>query len=136
MEELAGKLRFAEQPEPLGYGHAVWCAREFVAEQPFLLLLGDHVYVSKQDRRCARQLIDLAESEGCSVSAVHSTREHLIHQYGTIGGRRTQNHPEVYSIDEIIEKPNPTTAELRLQVPGLPCQRHYLCFFGMHVLTP
>jgi UTP--glucose-1-phosphate uridylyltransferase len=135
MEELVGRLSFAEQAEPLGYGHAVWCARDFVAGQPFLLLLGDHVYVSKQERRCARQLIDLAEAEGCSVSAVQATREHLIHQYGTIGGRRNHDHHEVYSIDEIIEKPNPTIAELRLHVPGLRAG-HYLCFFGMHVLTP
>ena len=135
MDELAARLSFAEQAEPLGYGHAVWSAREFVAGQPFLLLLGDHLYVSKEGRRCARQLIDLAEAEGCAVSAVQSTREHLIHQYGTISGRRMHDHPEVYAIDEIIEKPNPTVAELRLQVPGLRAG-HYLCFFGMHVLTP
>jgi len=135
MDELARKLRFAVQKEPLGYGHAVWCARDFVADQPFLLLLGDHVYVSRQEHRCARQLIDLAEKEGCSVSAVQATREHLIHQYGTISGRRNHEHPDVYSIDEIIEKPNPTIAELRLQIPGLRAG-HYLCFFGMHVLTP
>ncbi len=135
MDDLLARLRFAEQAEPLGYGHAVWCAREFVAGQPFLLLLGDHVYVSKQDRRCARQLIDLAEAEGCSVSAVQATREHLIHQYGTVSGRRDHERPEVYAIDEVIEKPNPTIAELRLQIPGLRAG-HYLCFFGMHVLTP
>jgi UTP--glucose-1-phosphate uridylyltransferase len=135
MEELASKLRFAEQAEPLGYGHAVWSARDFVDGQPFLLLLGDHVYVSKQERRCAKQLIDLAEAEGCAVSAVQATREHLIHQYGTISGRRNHDHPDVYAIDEIIEKPNPTIAELRLLIPGLRAG-HYLCFFGMHVLTP
>jgi UTP--glucose-1-phosphate uridylyltransferase len=135
MDELAARLKFAEQDEPLGYGHAVWCAREFVAGQPFLLLLGDHLYVSRQERRCARQLIDLAVAEGCAVSAVQSTREHLIHQYGTISGRRMQDRPDVYAIDEIIEKPNPTIAELRLQIPGLRAG-HYLCFFGMHVLTP
>lgn len=135
MDDLLARLRFAEQAEPLGYGHAVWSARDFVAGQPFLLLLGDHVYVSKQERRCARQLIDLAEAEGCSVSAVQSTREHLIHQYGTVSGRRDHERPEVYAIDEVIEKPNPTIAELRLQIPGLRAG-HYLCFFGMHVLTP
>ncbi|WP_435021344.1 UTP--glucose-1-phosphate uridylyltransferase [Tundrisphaera sp. TA3] len=133
--ELAQRLRFAVQDEPLGYGHAVWCARDFVAGQPCLLLLGDHLYISGEARRCARQLIDLAEAEGCAVSAVQATREHLIHQYGTIQGRRLHDRPDVYAIDEIIEKPNPTLAELRLQVPGLRAG-HYLCFFGMHVLTP
>jgi UTP--glucose-1-phosphate uridylyltransferase len=66
---------------------------------------------------------------------VQATREHLIHQYGTVAGRRLPEHPEVYVIDEIIEKPNPTLAELRLQVSGLRAG-HYLCFFGMHVLSP
>ena len=135
LDQLSGRLRFAEQAEPLGYGHAVWCARDFVGGESFLLLLSDHLYISKQDRRCARQLIELAEAERCAVSAVQATREHLIHQYGTIGGRRSHDHPEVYEIDEILEKPNPTLAELRLQIPGLRAG-HFLCFFGMHVLTP
>ena len=133
--ELGQRLRFAVQEEPLGYGHAVWCARDFVAGQPCLLLLGDHLYISKEQRGCARQLIDLAEAEGCAVSAVQATREHLIHQYGTIQGKRRHDRPEVYAIEEVLEKPNPTVAELRLQVPGLRAG-HYLCFFGMHVLTP
>jgi UTP--glucose-1-phosphate uridylyltransferase len=135
LAELEERLQFAVQPEPEGYGHAVWCARSFVADAPFLLLLGDHLYISSEERRCARQLIDLALAEGCAVSAVQATREHLIHQYGTLAGRRLPEHPEIYSIDEIVEKPNPTLAELRLQVPGLRAG-HYLCFFGMHLLTP
>ena len=133
--ELEQRLRFAVQAEPDGYGHAVWCAREFVGGEPFLLLLGDHLYISSEPRRCARQLLDLAEAEECAVSAVQATREHLIHQYGTLTGKRLPDRPDVYAIDEIIEKPNPTLAELRLQVPGLRAG-HYLCFFGMHVLTP
>lgn len=135
LAELEQRLRFCEQPEPRGYGHAVWCARWFVGDDPFLLLLDDHVYLSAEPRRCARQLIELAVAESCPVSAVQATREHLIHQYGTLTGRRLAQRPEVYIIDEVIEKPNPTLAELRLQVPGLRAG-HYLCFFGMHVLTP
>jgi UTP--glucose-1-phosphate uridylyltransferase len=106
-----------------------------VKKDPFLLLLSDHLYISSESRRCARQLIELAIAENCAVSAVQATREHLIHQYGTLTGRRLAQHPEVYAIDEIVEKPNPTLAELRLGVPGLRAG-HYLCFFGMHVLTP
>jgi UTP--glucose-1-phosphate uridylyltransferase len=133
--EMESRLVFAEQAEPLGYGHAVHCAKDFVRDQPFLLLLSDHVYVSGESRRCAKQLIELAEAEGCAVSAVQATREHLIGQYGTLAGRRLQDRPDVYAIDTIIEKPNPTLAELKLHVPGLRAG-HYLCFFGMHVLTP
>jgi UTP--glucose-1-phosphate uridylyltransferase len=134
-DEFDQRLQFAVQREAEGYGHAVWCARSFVKDEPFLLLLGDHLYLSSEPRRCARQLIDLATAQNCAVSAVQATREHLIHQYGTLTGRRLPEHPEVYTIDEIIEKPNPTLAELRLGVAGLRAG-HYLCFFGMHVLTP
>ena len=59
----------------------------------------------------------------------------MIHQYGTVYGKRLATRTDVYVIEEIIEKPDPTLAELRLQVPGLRAG-HYLCFFGMHVLTP
>ena len=76
-----------------------------------------------------------AREQACAVSAVQSTREHLIHQYGTVTGKRLPDRPEVYLIDEIIEKPTLTQAELKLQVQGLRAG-HYLCFFGMHVLTP
>lgn len=134
ISELEGRLRFAEQARPDGYGHAVWCARRFVGEAPFLLLLSDHLYISRESRRCARQLLDLAADLECSVSAVQATREHLIHQYGTVSGKRMAERPDVFTIEEIIEKPNPTLAELRLQAPGLRAG-HYLCFFGMHVLT-
>ena len=137
LADLQACLHFAVQPEPEGYGQAVWCARDFVGGQPFLLLLGDHVYLSRDPagRPCARQLLDLAEHENCAVSAVQATREHLIHQYGTVSGKKIQNDPSVYLIDRIIEKPTPTRAELHLHVQGLRAG-HYLCFFGMHVLTP
>jgi UTP--glucose-1-phosphate uridylyltransferase len=135
LDDLQQRLRFVVQPVPEGYGHAVWCAREYVGDAPFLLLLGDHLYISRAPRRCARQLLDLAQAEGCPVSAVQATREHLIGQYGTLSGKRLPDRPDVYVIEEIIEKPTPTLAELRLQVPGLRAG-YYLCFFGMHVLTP
>lgn len=135
LSSLQERLTFVVQEDSLGYGHAVWRARDFAADGPFLLLLSDHLYLSSETRRCARQLIDLAVAERCAVSAVQATREHLIHQYGTLAGRRLAGRPDVYSIEEVIEKPNPTLAELRLQVPGLRAG-HYLCFFGMHVLTP
>lgn len=136
LEDLVSRLQFVEQAEPEGYGHSVWCARRFVGDQPFLLLLGDHLYLSKDpERSCARQLLDLAAEEQCAVSAVQATREHLIHQYGTLTGKRLRERPDAYVIEEIVEKPDPTLAELRLQTPGLRAG-HYLCFFGMHVLTP
>ena len=67
----ASRLQFVEQPAPLGYGHAVLCAASFSGEDPFLLLVGDHLYVTQSEQTCARQLVGCtARSESCAVSAV------------------------------------------------------------------
>jgi UTP--glucose-1-phosphate uridylyltransferase len=131
----AGGLRFIAQPEPLGYGHAIYCARAFTADEPFLHLVGDHLYVSADDATCAQRLVAVAEAEQCAVSAVQPTREHLLPYYGAVGGRRVPGRQDLYAVETVAEKPTPTEAELRLVVPGLRAG-HYLCFFGMHVLTP
>ncbi len=131
----AGRLHFIPQSEPRGYGHAIYCAKDFVAGDPFLHLVGDHLYVSRNHKTCAQQLVEIAQAEQCSVSTVQATREHLLPYYGAVGGKRVPGRKDLYEIDTVIEKPTPTTAELRLIVPGLRAG-HYLCFFGMHVLTP
>lgn len=131
----AGRLHFIEQTDPLGYGHAVLCAREFVGNDAFLHLVGDHLYVSNAEQGCAQRLVQVAEANDCAVSAVQATRESLLPYYGAIGGRRMAGQSDLYQIDTVVEKPTPTEAEQRLNVPGLRAG-HYLCFFGMHVLTP
>ncbi len=130
-----GRVTFVRQEVPRGYGHAVLCAREFVGDAPFLHLVGDHLYVSREQGSCARQLVAVAEAEACAVSAVQATRETLLPYYGTVGGRRVSGRRDLYLIERVAEKPTPTEAELHLVVPGLR-MGHYLCFFGMHVLTP
>jgi len=131
----AGRLTFVPQPEPFGYGHALYCARDSVAGQSFLHLVGDHLYVSHGALGCAQQLVDVAESESSAVSAVQASRESLLPYYGAVGGQRVPGRQDLYVIQDVIEKPTPTEAEQRLLVPGLRAG-HYLCFFGMHVLTP
>jgi UTP--glucose-1-phosphate uridylyltransferase len=66
---------------------------------------------------------------------VQATRESLLPYYGTVGGRRVSGRADLYRVDTVLEKPTPTVAEQQLVVPGLRAG-HYLCFFGMHVLTP
>ena len=130
-----GRLRFVEQSAGLGYGHAVLCGREFVGDSPFLLLVGDHLYVSGSQKRAAQQLVERAGAENCAVSAVQATHESKLPYYGAVGGRLVGGQKGLYEIGEVLEKPTPTEAEQRLIVPGLRAG-HYLCFFGMHVLTP
>lgn len=129
----AGRVRFVEQDEPGGYGHAVWCARGFTGGEPFLHLVSDHLYVSEGERSCAARLIAVAEAEQCAVSAVQATREGQLTRFGAVGGQRAGTG--LYKIDTVLEKPTPTEAEQSIIVPGLRAG-HYLCFFGMHVLTP
>lgn len=133
--EHAERLRFVLQEEPLGYGHAVWCARDFVRDEPFLHMIGDHVYISGDRRGCAEQVVAVARAQGCAVSGVQPTRETLLPYFGTIGGHRVAGTNDLYVIERVAEKPTPTEAEQSLLVPGMRAG-HYLCFFGMHVLTP
>jgi UTP--glucose-1-phosphate uridylyltransferase len=128
-------LQFVEQTKPQGYGHAIWSAHRFTGNEPFLLLVGDHLYLSRENRSCARQLIEVAAAENCAVSAVQATHESKLPYYGVAGGRLAENRKGLYLVSEVLEKPTPTVAEQRLIVPGLRAG-NYLCFFGMHVLTP
>jgi UTP--glucose-1-phosphate uridylyltransferase len=131
----AGRLRFVAQERPLGYGHALYCARDFVAASPFLHLVGDHLWISYSARGCAEQLVELARAEACAVSAVQPSRESLLPHFGAVGGRLLPGRKDCYLVETVREKPTPTEAEQELVVPGLRAG-HYLCFFGMHVLTP
>ena len=129
------RVTLVEQTAPLGYGHAVLCGHDFVGSHPFLLQVSDHLYVGGGESSCTKQLLDLARAEGCALSAVQSTPESQLCHYGTIAGSLVPSRSDLYQIESVIEKPTPTAAEQTCVVPGLRLG-HYLCFFGMHVLTP
>lgn len=129
------QIHFILQDKSLGYGYAILCGASFIGDEHFLHLVGDHLYVNRSSIPCAKHLTEIAKQNKCSVSAVTPTRENLIPNYGTIGGKRIHPFNDIYLIDKVIEKPTPTIAEQKLIVPGLRAG-HYLCFFGMHVLSP
>ncbi len=131
----ATALTFIEQTAPLGYAHAIHSAAEFCGSDAFLLLVGDHLYLSTAAKGCAQQLMDIARTENCAVSAVQSTHESKLPYYGAVGGQLVNAAQRLYQIEAVLEKPTPTEAEQKLDVPGLRAG-YYLCFFGMHVLTP
>jgi len=128
------EVRFIEQPDPRGYGDAILRARALTGDEPFLHLVGDHIYVSDSDRSCTELVVETAAAEECAVSAVQVTREHLLPYFGAVGGQPLSGVSGAYRVDTVIEKPTPTEAELRLQVSGLRAGQ-YLCFFGVHALT-
>lgn len=131
--QLSG-LQFVEQPEPRGYADAIYQAQRFVGENPFLHLVGDHLYLSATGEPCAKQLVKMASEFGCSVSAVQSTRENNLPYFGIVSGPHVPQFDGLYEVERVVEKPTPTLAEQMLVTPGLRAG-HYLGFFGMHVLT-
>ena len=133
--EHAVRIKFFEQNDPRGYGDALLRARAFAGSEPFLHLVSDHLYVTKNSHSCAAQLIAIAEREQCAVSAIQPTRENQLAYFGAVGGIPVPRHSGLYEVKCVVEKPTPTTAEQHLVVAG---QRagHYLCLFGMHVLMP
>src|SRR4051812_23517048 len=130
------RLHFAEQHTPEGFGHAVYQAKEFVGSEPFLLLLGDHVYISDIKDRCARQLIRVYEQYMLeAVTGVQPTGERQLHLFGTIRGEPVEPNKGISRAELIIEKPSIEQAREKLTTPGLPAG-NFLAHFGMHVFSP
>lgn len=131
----ASRLVFFEQHQPRGYGDAILRTRDFTADEAFLHLVSDHLFLSRTENSCAAQLIRAATAHQCSISAIQPTRENEVIYFGTVGGIPLAQHDNLYEVSTVIEKPTPTVAEQHLIVAG---QRagYYLCMFGMHVLTP
>lgn len=130
------RLHFAEQHTPKGFGHAVYQAKEFVGDEPFLLLLGDHIYISDVKDRCALQLIRVYEQNGCDVvTGVQPTIERLLHLFGVVKGEPIDSARGTYKAELFVEKPAIEVARDRMATPMLPAG-NYLAHFGMHVFTP
>ncbi len=138
-EKLAAfgeRLHFAEQHSPEGFGHAVYQAKKFVGDEPFLLMLGDHIYISDIVDRCARQVVRVFEQYMCdAVTSVQPTVERLLHLFGTIKGHPIDANKGIYKAELIVEKPSIELAREKLVTPMLPAG-NYLCHFGMHVFSP
>ncbi|HNX78490.1 MAG TPA: sugar phosphate nucleotidyltransferase [Prolixibacteraceae bacterium] len=135
LQVYAGKMQFIPQNEPLGYGHAILCATEFLGGEPFLHLVGDHLFLNQTGDNVALRVIHAAQEQQCAVSGVQQTRESLIGNFGTIGAERFQAASDLFRITKVVEKPVPSFAEHHLLVPGMRTG-HYLCFFGVHVFSP
>ncbi len=130
------RLHFAEQHSPEGFGHAVFQAKKFVGGDPFLLMLGDHIYISNNKDRCALQLIRVYEQYMLEVvTGVQPTLERMLHLFGVIRGKPIDPARGIYKAELIIEKPSIQAARDALATPGLPAG-NYLAHFGMHVFSP
>jgi UTP-glucose-1-phosphate uridylyltransferase len=132
--EIGRQITWVVQPAQEGFGHAVYCAREAVGNEPFLLLLGDHLYRSYTDRPCARQIVDAFEQHGLSVLGLRRTPEEQIGNFGTVTGI-WQDEGRLLNLTEFAEKPTVDYARAHLRVEGVP-EGEYLTVFGQYVIKP
>lgn len=132
--EIGRHVSFAIQPVQAGFGHAVYCAHELVGDEPFLLMLGDHVYRSDEDRSCARQMIDAYHEHGRSVLGLRPVPEAQVVHYGLAAGTWLREQ-RLLMVDALAEKPAVGQARTRLRVEGLP-EGTYLAFFGQYAVDP
>ncbi|MFN3651226.1 MAG: UTP--glucose-1-phosphate uridylyltransferase [Armatimonadota bacterium] len=135
LRDLGRRITYVVQEQQNGYGDAVYRAREFVGDHPFLLLLGDHVFIPGGKKPCSRQAIDVYNAYQAPVTGVQRTHEDLLHLFGTLTGTRIASDPNVYEVSRIEEKPTLELAEEHLRTEGLG-RGEYLCFFGVSVFPP
>jgi len=110
-----GQTSFTRQQEPLGLGHAVWCARELVGAEPFALLLPDMVMQGKT-QGCLAQMMGAYENHGGNIIALEEVAPEDTGKYGVVGIGEANN--ATYPITEMVEKPDPAQAPSNLIISG------------------
>ncbi len=114
--ELAqpGEMSFVRQMAPLGLGHAVWCARDVIGDEPFAVLLPD-VIVEAQTP-CLKQLVEAYEKTGANIIAVEEVPDSETHKYGVIAPVKQDGR--LYEMSGMVEKPAPGTSPSNLAIAG------------------
>lgn len=113
-------IHYIRQKEPKGLGHAVWCARKFIGDEPFAVLLGDDIV--QAETPCLKQLIDQYEQTESSIIGVQTVADHETHRYGIVDPNDQKGR--TYTVKQFVEKPKPGTAPSNLAI------------MGRYVLTP
>ncbi len=144
--EMGRHVKFVVQTTQEGFGHAVYCARKAVGYdsaadsagpgqvEPFLLMLGDHIYSSNSELSCTQQLLEAYQKYGTSILGLRRTPESEIANFGTVAGVWIEEN-KILNITEFAEKPTIDYARTNLRVPGLP-EGEYLTVFGQYIIKP
>jgi UTP--glucose-1-phosphate uridylyltransferase len=114
LQPSPGQTSFTRQQEPLGLGHAVWCARDIVGDEPFALLLPD--MIMQTDTSCLKDMVELYQRTGSNVVAVQECDPAEAHKYGIVG--RGEDAHSGFEITGMVEKPKPGTAPSNLYING------------------
>ena len=132
--DIGQRISFVVQETQEGFGHAVFSARENIGDEPFLLMLGDHLYRSDSKQSCVEQLLDAYHQHGVNILGLRRTSEDQIANFGTVAGVWI-DEDRLLNITEFVEKPTIDYARSNLRVPGIP-DEEYLTVFGQYILMP
>ncbi len=109
-----GSASFVRQQSPLGLGHAIWCAKDIVGNEPFAVLLPD--VIVKSSPGCLAQMIEAAEGLGGNMLAVDAVPDSEVSKYGVISPRGRRGR--LIEMDGMVEKPDPAVAPSNLKITG------------------
>jgi len=132
--DIGHRITFLTQDTQEGFGHAVYSAREWAGNEPFLLMLGDHLYASPTGETCARQMVDAYNRTGKSVVGVKAEPVEAVRAFGCVTGTWDEAG-KLLSITEFAEKPDPEYAAEHLRMEGMP-ENEILTVFGQYILEP
>ncbi|WP_413307783.1 UTP--glucose-1-phosphate uridylyltransferase GalU [Bacillus sp. 1P10SD] len=107
-------IHYIRQKEPKGLGHAIWCARKFIGDEPFAVLLGDDIV--KAEKPCLKQMMDQYERYNASILGVQTVPDNEVSRYGIVDGRCIGDR--FYSVDSLVEKPKQADAPSNLAILG------------------
>ena len=109
-------LHYIRQKEPKGLGHAILCAKSFVGDEPFAVLLGDDV-VYNEEKPCLQQLLDVYDATGASVLGCQTVPQDKVSSYGIVASEATED-ARIFKVNDMVEKPAVEEAPSRLAVLG------------------
>ena len=114
----AGAMSFTRQQAPLGLGHAVWCARDIVGNEPFAVVLPDELVLNSPG--CLKQMVDIANALGekSNLVAVEEVPMDMTHQYGICGVGKRHAHGNMFEVNGMVEKPAKGSAPSNLSITG------------------
>jgi len=133
LEGMGERLSFVEQPQQQGLGHAIWCAREWVGDEPFMALLADHVFISTGATRCAAQLMQAYQKGSMTALTLIGVEE--LSRFGVACGRLSEGSRREVQITGFREKPPLEVARRECSIVGIARDR-FLAHFGMHIFSP
>ena len=128
-------VTFVHQKERLGFGHAVWQAKQFADNDPVLLLLGDFLYRSNSGVSCCRQVMDAYKECGRTLVAINEVSLDRVAHYGVLYGVWEDTSETMMKVDSMVEKPTDDYAREYLGVKNRQGKQKYYATFGQYVLT-